>query len=171
MLMRQTQPTMPELYEMWMRVWSKMNAMENSPRFFGVETPLFLSEIHTIQAIGKTPENNVKIIAEIMGVTPSAASQVITKLTKRGLVRKIREVRNQREVSLELTDQGRIAYDNHEEIHAQTFARIVKRIGTLSEDERATVGRVFFAFESVYDELIEECMQITARKTASLMEA
>jgi DNA-binding MarR family transcriptional regulator len=154
--MKQTSPPLPELYQTWMRVWNKMNVMENFPRDFGVDDPLFLSEIHTIQAIGNTPENNVRIIAGILGVTPSAASQVISRLTRRGLVRKIRGVRNEKEVSLELTDEGLSANNAHEEIHAQVYTRIAERIGDLDEQERATIARVFSAFESVYDERIEE---------------
>jgi DNA-binding MarR family transcriptional regulator len=159
--MKQTIPTLPELYQHWMRIWNKMNIMENIPRNFGLDNPLYLSEIHTLQAIGNSPKNNVRIIADLTGVTPSAASQVITKLAKRGLVRKIRGVRNEKEVLLELTPQGLIAYDNHEKIHAEIYHRIFKQIGTLNEEERATLGRVFSAFESVYNDRIRESGQET----------
>lgn len=133
-----------------------MNIMESTPCSFGIDDPLCLSEVHTIQAIGDTPENNVRIIAAILGVTPSAASQVITKLARRGLVRKVRGVRNEKEVLLELTDTGRTAYSCHEQVHRQIYERIAGRIGSLTENERATLGQVFFAFERVYDERIAE---------------
>jgi DNA-binding MarR family transcriptional regulator len=168
--MKKTTPAMPDLYRIWMRIWSKMNVLENLPYNFGVDEPLFLSEIHTIQAIGKTPENNVRIIAETLGVTPSAASQAITKLTKRGLVRKIRGIRNEKEVSLKLTQLGLVAYNNHEEVHAKTYARIIEQIGTLNEEERTTMERVFSAFESVYDDSIEERIQGAPKETLSIME-
>ncbi|MFA7694353.1 MAG: MarR family transcriptional regulator [Methanoregula sp.] len=154
-----------------MRIWNKMNIMESIPCRFGVDDPLFLTEIHTIQAIGDTKDNNVRIVANILGVTPSAASQVITKLTKRGLVRKIRGVRNEKEVSLELTEQGRIAYTSHEQIHAQIYMRILERIGPLSGEELATMDRVFCAFESVYDERIGELMHEASQKIRPLMVA
>ena len=169
--MKQTAPDLFELYCTWMRVWNKMNIMESIPCMFGVNEPLFLTEIHTIQAIGKTPDNNVRIIADILGVTPSAASQVITKLTRRGLVRKIRGVRNEKEVSLQLTEQGMVAYNNHEQIHAQIYSRIIERIGPLSEDERTTMGRVFCAFEMIYDERIGELSAEMPQKIRSLLEA
>jgi len=154
--MKTTTPTLPELYQIWMRIRNKMNIMESIPRDFGVEGTLFLSEIHTLQAIGTAPENNVRIIAEMMGVTPSAASQVITKLAKRGLVCKIRGVKNEKEVSLELTDKGRIAFHTHEKIHRHVQTLITDRIGDLTQEERNLLARVFCAFESVYDERIEE---------------
>jgi DNA-binding MarR family transcriptional regulator len=157
--MEQNPPIDPEIFEAWYRIHKKMNLMEKTPCNFGLDYPLFLSEIHTIQAIGNTPENNVRIIADILGVTPSAASQVIKKLTERGLVRKIRGVRNEREVSIELTEQGLIAFINHE----QTHARIQERIGYINEKERAAIIRVLSAFESVYDERIGE---LTRGKTS-----
>lgn len=168
--MNQTAPAMPELYQIWIRIWHKMNVMENIPHNFGVNEPLSFSEIHAIQAIGNTPENNVRIIADILGVTPSATSQVVTRLTKRGLVQKVRGVRNEKEVSLELTKEGLAAYGSHEEIHAQTYARIVERIGTLSAEERATVERIFCAFESVYEERIGELTQMSLPKIRPLQE-
>lgn len=139
-----------------MRLFNKVNEMESVPHDYGVKDPLFLSEIHTLQAIGDTPENNIRIIADLLGVTPSAASQSITKLAGRGLVEKIRGRKNEREVSLELTDLGRVAYENHDRIHEQIYTRIIERIGTLSDEELALIARTFHAFESVYDDRIAE---------------
>jgi len=156
--------TLPELYQVWMRLRNKVNEMENIPRDYGVGDPLYLSEIHTLQAVGDTPENNLRIIADRLGVTPSAASQAVTKLARRGLIRKIRGRKNEREVSLELTGTGRIAYEHHARTHQQVYTRISERVGPLTGEELALVGRTFSAFESVYDERIAE---LRAARTAS----
>jgi len=145
-----------ELYGVWMRIRNKMNVMENLPRDFGVDVRLHLSEIHAIQAIGTTPENNIRTIADILGVTPSAASQAITRLTKRGLVKKVRGLRNEKEVTLELTEKGQTAFQNHEQIHAEMYEQIASRIGPLNEKELEVLDRVFSAMESVYDQRIRE---------------
>jgi len=145
-----------DLYRSWMRIRNKMDIIENVPRKFGTETQLYLSEIHTIQAIGRTEENNIRTIAEILGVTPSAASQTVSRLMKKGFVQKLRGIKNEKEVSLILTPKGRTAYDNHEMVHEQIYERIAGRIGELTADERALLARVFSAFESVYNERIHE---------------
>ena len=145
-----------DLYRSWMRIRNKMDIIENVPRKFGTETPLYLSEIHTIQAIGRTEENNIRTIAEILGVTPSAASQTVSRLKKKGFVQKLRGIKNEKEVSLILTPKGRTVYDNHEMVHEQIYERIAGRIGELTADERALLARVFSAFESVYNERIHE---------------
>jgi len=139
-----------------MRIRNKMNLMENMPCTFGVEKPLFLSEIHTLQAIGRTKENNIRTIAEILGVTPSAASQTVTRLKKKGFVKKVRGIKNEKEVSLVLTPMGKIAYNNHEKTHQQMYERIAGRLGELTDEERVVLSRVFSVFESVYDERIAE---------------
>ena len=142
-----------------MRIRNKMNIMEDLPRDFGVEDLLHLSEIHTLQAIGKTPENNIRIIAGLLGVTPSATSQVITRLTRRGLVKKVRGLRNEKEVALELTEKGQVAFRNHEEVHARMYEMVAGRVGPLNDKERDLINRIFSAFESVYDQRITELTQ------------
>ena len=58
--MKPSPPSFGELYKTWMRIWSKMNLIENIPRDLGVGTPLHLSEIHAILAIGTLKENNIR---------------------------------------------------------------------------------------------------------------
>jgi len=46
-----------------------MNVMESLPRDFGVDVQLHPSDIHTIEAIGTTPKDNIPIILTSMEVT------------------------------------------------------------------------------------------------------
>jgi DNA-binding MarR family transcriptional regulator len=149
-------PDMPELYRKLHRLSRKMNLVERASFDFGLPESLLLSEVHTLQAIGSTPDNNVGIIAATTGVTPSAASQVITKLAKRGLVEKLRGVRNEKEVLLRLTPKGLVVYHNHEKIHAVECDRIYQAIGSLSVGERTALDRVFSALEAYYDKRFRE---------------
>ena len=154
--MKQHSPGFRELYDVWMRIRNKMNVMENIPRDFGAGVPLHLSEIHTIQAIGSTPENNIRIIADILGVTPSAASQTVSRLTKHGLVIKVRGKKNEKEVALELTERGRAAFANHEQVHESMYGQIADEIGPLGDHDREVLDRVFSAIEIVYDRRIRD---------------
>lgn len=163
-------PDFRDLYRSWMRIRNKMNLIENIPLEYGTEKALFLSEIHTIQAIGRTEGNNVRTIAAFLGVSPSAASQTVTRLTKKGFVQKVRGIKNEKEVSLVLTPLGRTAYDYHEMVHEQMYERIAGRIGELAEDERALLARIFFAFEAVYNERILELALNKAPKDPGILE-
>lgn len=154
--MRSDSPDFAELFKVWMRIRNKMNIIENLPRDFGVGIQLKLSEIHTIQAIGNTKENNIRIIADIQGVTPSAVSQMVSRLTELGLVKKVWGVHNNKEVILVLTKKGQIAYVNHEKIHAEIYEKIASQVGDLSEKELELLARVFYAMDSVYARSIRE---------------
>ncbi|MDD1723721.1 MAG: MarR family winged helix-turn-helix transcriptional regulator, partial [Methanospirillum sp.] len=138
-----------------MRLVNKLHESEKLPRNFGIDSPLYPSEIHTIQAIGDYPDSNVRTVARNLGITPGAASQQISRLAKRGLIRKVRGKKNEKEVHLELTDPGRIVYDTHDIVHEKVYARIVSRIGLISDEEAAFLNRVLDAVESVYDERID----------------
>ncbi|WP_421908751.1 MarR family winged helix-turn-helix transcriptional regulator [Methanolacinia petrolearia] len=165
MAVTKSQPTdFADLYEVWMRIRNKMNIMENLPRDFGIDEQLKLSEIHTIQAIGSTKENNNRIIADILGITPSAVSQMVAKLTRRDLVKKVRGLRNDKEVSLELTEKGRTAFKCHEKTHADVYKRIAAGVGTLKKEELEVISRIFSAMESVYDQQIRD---LSANKNVS----
>ena len=145
-----------DLYQIWMRIMNKLNESENLPRKFGIDLPLYPSEIHTIQAIGDYPDSNVRTIAEHLGITSGAASQAITKLAKRDLVKKVRGKKNEKEVHLELTSQGLVAYQAHDTVHELVFQRITEKIGPLTDDEISLLERVLRATEYVYDERIEQ---------------
>jgi DNA-binding MarR family transcriptional regulator len=145
-----------DLYQIWMRIMNKLNESENLPRKFGIELPLYPSEIHTIQAIGDYPESNVRTIADHLGITSGAASQAITKLAKRELVKKVRGKKNEKEVHLELTSQGLVAYQAHDTVHEMVFQRIIEQIGPLTDEETGLLRRVLQAVEYVYDERIEQ---------------
>lgn len=145
-----------DLYQIWMRIINKLNESENLPRKFGINTPLYPSEIHMIQAIGDYPESNVRTVAGHLGITSGAASQAISKLAKRDLVKKVRGKKNEKEVHLELTSQGVVAYQAHDTVHERVFQRITEQIGPLSDEEISLLERILHALEYVYDERIEQ---------------
>ena len=165
---QQTVPSLSELLMTWTRIRNKAKIMDSLPFHCGANESFTLSEIHVIRVIKNTPENNVRIIAGILAVTPSAASQMIKKLTKRGLVRKIRGVRNEKEVTLELTEKGSVVFDRLQESNAQVQKRIIDRAGKMDEDDRRVIGRVFSVIESLYDERIAELSCVTGSDVEEL---
>lgn len=158
-----------DLYQIWMRIINKLNESESVPRYFGIGIPLYPSEIHTIQAVGDNHGENVRTIAAILGITPGAASQVITRLAKRGLIQKVRGKKNEKEVNLELTGEGRIAYQAHETLHEKMYQRIADRIGPLSGDELLLLSRILHAVEGVYDERILEIKSVLSDKNGRML--
>ena len=120
-----------EIMEQLVRVINRFNRFEKVPMDFGVEEMLFPSEIHTIEAVGKNHWINVTQLAETLGITKGAASQMISKLTRRDFVTKIKIPRSEKETFLELTPKGQKAFEGHEKFHRdiyQDFRRYVANI-------------------------------------------
>ncbi len=91
---------------------------------FGTGVPLYRSETHTIEAIGKNPGINMTRLAERMGVTKGAISQMLARLARKKLVLKRSIPGSAKEVTAELTDLGRIAFENHERLHHLILAAL-----------------------------------------------
>lgn len=112
-------------YEQLMRVFdqvlTKVDSLHSPFHDFGTGIPIYRNEIHTIQDIGRSPNINLKSLSEHRGVTKGAASQTITKLVKKGMVRKTHAKGNAKEVILDLTDLGQIGFRNHEKFHMDTL--------------------------------------------------
>ena len=119
-----------ELLRVLDRVVGRLSAMYQAPREYGTGGPLYSSEIHTIQAIGKSIGINVTQLAEKMGVTKGAVSQMVSKLVEKGMVRKTRAQDNAKEVVLELTELGRIGFRTHERFDMKVLDSVREYCGS-----------------------------------------
>ena len=118
------------------RIVTKIEGQHSDARDFGTGENLYRSEIHTVQAIGENKGINVTRLAEKMGVTKGATSQILNKLVKKGLVIKQNKEKNNKELNLYLTDKGWIGFNNHEILHKKTF-EVVKEYYGLGYGQRA----------------------------------
>ena len=141
-----------KISEAWIRVLNKMEAHERSPKDCGSGDLLHCSEIHTVMAIGKNPDINLTNLSQLLGITKSAISQMVSRLAKKDLVEKHRDPANDKEVLIRLTPRGTIAYLGHEQHHAKIYARMQQNVGDLTEDELALILRFLAAIETTVDE-------------------
>jgi DNA-binding MarR family transcriptional regulator len=111
------------------QVISKLGSQHAAPFDFGTGVPLYRTEIHTVRAIGDNPGINVTTLAERMGVTKGAASQTISRLVKKGLVRKVDAADNERETLLALTDAGLRGHRGHERFHMAMYDQVREHFG------------------------------------------
>lgn len=93
-------------------------AMDKAPKEFDTGMKLHRSEIHTVQAIGQHEDINLTRLAAHMEITKGAASQMVRKLERKGLVKKEKRADNAKEVLLALTPLGWRGYHAHEAFHA-----------------------------------------------------
>jgi DNA-binding MarR family transcriptional regulator len=124
-----------EIMGQLIRVINKFNRFEKVPMNFGIEEMLFPSEIHTIEAIGKSNWINVTQLAETLGITKGAASQMITKLAQKKFVKKIKIPRSEKETFLELTPKGQKAFEGHEKFHRDIYLDFLKYTTNISKKD------------------------------------
>lgn len=133
------------------KIMNKYNAWEKKPRHYGTEDLLYRSEVHTIEAIGKNNKINVTELAQYLGITKGAVSQMVDKLIKKDMVIKRMVSETENEVSLELTEKGSLVFKGHEEYHKELYAEIGKKINFLSDENI----RIFLDTLKVLDNFLE----------------
>lgn len=145
------QKILGEIMEQLIRVINKFNRFEKVPMDFGVEEMLFPSEIHTIEAIGKSHWINVTQLAETLGITKGAASQMITKLKQRDFVKKIKIPHNEKEIFLELTNKGKKAFKGHEKFHRDIYLDFQKYTTNISTKDFRKFNEILTKIEHHID--------------------
>jgi len=108
---------------------------ESVPRKYGTDEELYMVEAHTINLIGDHGKINVTQLAEITHRTKGAISQTVDKLIKKEMVTKHRNPENNREVIIELTAKGKIAYDFHKNLDRMNYRKYLEKIEDLTEED------------------------------------
>lgn len=92
--------------------------LDKKTRYYGTDVQIFHSEIHVIMSIAQNPCIHVGGLAEILGVTKGAVSEILKKLEKKDLVIKEIDDLNLSRYSLNLTEKGKKAHNNHMHYHS-----------------------------------------------------
>lgn len=145
-----------ELTSLMERVIHKYTQWEDKKRTYGTDMLLSKAEIHTIVAVGDNPNINVTSLANTLGITKGAASQMIYKLVDKGVVEKKVSPDSDTEVVLNLTEKGLINYKSHEEYHRQTNDKALNILKNMPEPFYQYMLEYFLSFENVIDEKLQE---------------
>jgi len=124
-------------------VFKTFARQDRKNRDYGVEDPLFHSEIYTLNEIREHEGIHITALAERCGVTKGAISQVLKKLEQKGLVTKEKDIRNQSRLILKVTPKGEIAYSRHLDYQKQ-FKKKVVRVLRDAPDEKVQFIKDFF---------------------------
>lgn len=99
------------------------------------ETNLYRAEAHILEIIGDTKAITATDIARNLGITKGAISQVITKLFKKGLLRKENNINNAKSQGLHLTFNGQKVLAAHEERERYLLRKIDARLKGLRPED------------------------------------
>ncbi|MCQ2009141.1 MAG: MarR family transcriptional regulator [Sporolactobacillus sp.] len=93
--------------------WLNKNKMEENLKGFKS------AEVHCIECIGKNVDPNVTKLAESLYMTRGAISKLTKKLIKKDLIESYQKRDNKKEIYFRLTNQGKVVYKIHEELHKE----------------------------------------------------
>lgn len=139
-----------------MRIINKHSRIEELPIQTGKNTGLTAREVHCLNAIGVQEGINIKSIGDFLGVTKSAASQMVRKLENKGFARKEDAPDNDKEVLAYLTETGWEAFSAHKEFHERHLKTLTKRLDDFPDTQLAVAAAILATVEIVVDERIGE---------------
>ena len=142
--------------ETFLRIINKFKALEKIPIDHGTGDLLYASEINTLEIIGKFSGINMTQLAKKRGVTKGAASQIVAKLVKKQLVTKNQAPDNDKELNLELTNAGEVAFENHEKFHAKYDSPMIEKLNGMSVEQLAIITDTFEMLENTIDSYLKD---------------
>lgn len=130
--------------------WLNKNKMEH--RLKGYKP----SEVHCIESIGKNTEPNVTKLAQSLYMTRGAISKLTKKLMEKGLIDSYQKPDNKKEIYFKLTEQGKVIYNIHEELHKEFQERDQAVFEQITEEQFDGMLRFIEAYSRHLDAEIKK---------------
>lgn len=108
-------------------------------------------EAHAIESIGENICANVTELANYFGFTKSAASQLVSKLTKQGFVVKKQAGHSNKELELSLTPLGWQAFEAHARMHGQDQQHILETMDEIEIGDLVRLNELLQHLNSIMD--------------------
>ncbi|MCM2998399.1 MarR family transcriptional regulator [Paenibacillus cellulositrophicus] len=125
--------------------WLNKSKMEDSLKGYKP------SEVHCIEAIGKNADPNVTKLAESLYMTRGALSKLTKKLMEKGLIESYQKPENKKEIYFRLTEQGKVIYNIHEELHKEFQERDQAVFEQVTEEQFDAMLRFIHAYSRHLD--------------------
>lgn len=94
-----------------------------------------MTEVHTIEAIGRVEEKTMSTVAEALEITVGTLTTAVNKLVKKNLVTRMRDEGDRRIVLIRLTEEGQVIFDAHEQFHRDMIDHLMKDLELTDECE------------------------------------
>ena len=133
-------------------VMLKLAEVQERKHRYGNDTPLFAAEIHMIKCVKENPDRHMTALAELLGVTRGAVSQIAVKLEGKGMLVKEEDEGSRLRRVLMVTPKGERAYAFHEELHAAFDRLIEDLLSGASDGERAFLLNFLGKLDASLDE-------------------
>jgi len=130
------------LIDKFLKILHLYSVITRKPMDYGTGDLLYFAEVHTMTVVDRNRKVNLTRLAEIMGVTKGAISQTINRLVRKGLIVK-KNVVNRKELSLMLSEKGKIVIEGQDSFQREIFTFAGKLYEEAMPADRITVKRLF----------------------------
>lgn len=134
---------------------NKILFIEKRTTFQYNNVKLYPSEIHLILFIHQEQDTNATRMAEQLGVTKGAVSQTLSRLEKKGILRKIKDPFNKNELTIEFTPLGKNVLDHYLQLTAELHQQYDHYLSTLTDHERTIIRGFLSHAELIMDRLMD----------------
>ena len=117
---------------------------------------LSIAELHTIVAVGLHEITHMKVVASRLEVTLATLTASMTKLEKKGYVKRTRSEVDRRQVLVQLTSKGRKAFRAHEAFHKKMADSALE---CLTPEEEAVLYKALGKVKEFFDQENEAAKQ------------
>ncbi len=137
--------------EQFYRIVNRTQRMRTKKISFDGTPELQTASIHFIEMIGKHDQTNMTQLAQLLGVTKGAVSQMAKTLEEKHLIRRMKGADNGKDTYFALTDEGRRVFEGHELLHEQMYTQIEGILSELTPEDLEKAERIFSN--------VEECLE------------
>lgn len=123
------------------------------PHDYGTGEQIHMVEVHTLTLIADRPGITVTEVALEWNRTKGAASQIISKLEKRGLIMRKKQEGNAKTTHLYVTELGQELSDTHKKYDIDELTWALKRLKESFNDHEIDS---FYRVMEKYTELVDE---------------
>jgi DNA-binding MarR family transcriptional regulator len=134
-----------------MQVTRKFTEVEALPIEVTGEISVSTREAHAIESIGENRCVNVTQIADHFGFTKSAASQLVSKLTRQGFVVKKQAGHSNKELQLSLTPLGWQAFEAHAKMHGMDLQQVLETMDSVEISVLIQLNELMGRLNSIMD--------------------
>lgn len=78
-----------------------------------------LPQVHTVEILGLNGPMRMKELAQKIGITTGTLTVQVDKMVDAGLVVRIPHANDRRSILVELTETGRVMFEEHDKLHMQ----------------------------------------------------
>jgi len=135
-----------------MQVTRKFAEVETLPIAVTDDVSVSTREAHAIESIGENRCINVTQIADHFGFTKSAASQLVSKLTRQGFVVKKQAGHSNKELQLSLTPLGWQAFEAHAKMHGMDLQQVLDTMEGVEINVLIQLNELLVRLNSIMDD-------------------